>query len=127
VKSLLKWIGGHELATWSGLALIGFGVWGFVELADEILGGDTHAFDRMVLIALRNPADLNDPLGPFWMEEMVRDFSAMGGMGLISFFSLTWIGFLALQRKFRAALFLAATVLSGIGEITGAAGTISGS
>lgn len=115
MKSLIKWIGGHELATWSALALIGLGVWGFVELADEILGGDTHAFDRLVLIALRNPADLNDPLGPFWMEEMVRDFSAMGGMGLISFFSLAWIGFLALQRKFRAALFLAATVLGGIG------------
>jgi undecaprenyl-diphosphatase len=97
------------------LALIGLGVWGFVELADQILGGNTHAFDRAVLIALRNPADLNDPLGPLWMEEMVRDFSAMGGMGLISFFSLAWIGFLALQRKFRAALFLAATVFGGIG------------
>lgn len=81
MKSIIKWIGGNELATWSALALIGLGLWGFVELADEVLDGDTHAFDRLVLIALRNPADLNDPLGPFWMEEIVRDFSAMGGGG----------------------------------------------
>ena len=30
----------------------------------EILDGDSTAFDRTILLALRNPANLSDPLGP---------------------------------------------------------------
>lgn len=40
------------------MARIGLGVWGVDELNDEILGGDTHAFDRLLLITLRNPPTL---------------------------------------------------------------------
>jgi hypothetical protein len=36
----------------------------------------------LILLALRNPADLSDPIGPKWVEEIGRDFTALGGMAL---------------------------------------------
>ena len=32
-----------------------------------------------LLTAMRNPADLSDPIGPKWLEEFVRDITALGG------------------------------------------------
>ena len=46
------------------LALLAFaGFWGFVEIADEVLEGNTHRFDSEVLMALRLPQDPNTPIG----------------------------------------------------------------
>ncbi|MFO1155677.1 MAG: hypothetical protein U1E43_02360 [Rhodospirillales bacterium] len=38
-------------------------LWGFVHLADRLLGGG-HRIDQALLLSLRNPADLADPIGP---------------------------------------------------------------
>jgi hypothetical protein len=59
------------------LVLSGF-AWGFVQLADEVVEGETDAFDTALLLALRNPADPSDPLGPGWVEEFARDVTALG-------------------------------------------------
>ncbi len=112
---LLQWAGSHELILWIALALIAFGIWGFAELADEVMGGETRVFDQAVIHALRNPADPHDPVGPPWIEEIIRDFSALGGFGLITFFSLAGLGYLLLRRRFRAAVLLALAVSGGGG------------
>ena len=44
----------------------------FFHLADEVVEGDTHAFDSAVLLSLRNHADLADPVGPAWLEWAAR-------------------------------------------------------
>src|SRR5918996_982606 len=85
------------------LALVAAAIWGFAELADDVLEGDTHAFDRALLLALRNPADPSDPLGPLWFEELCRDFTSLGGYGVLVFLTLAAAGFLALQRQGTAA------------------------
>ena len=46
--------------------------------------GETHAFDTRLLLALRSPADPSDPLGPGWMEELGRDITALGGIGVLT-------------------------------------------
>ena len=95
------------------IALIGGGVWFFAELADEVLEGETHAVDRTILLALRNPADHEDPLGPRWVEEMARDMTALGGTLVVASLSLAVTGFLVLDRKRAAARLVIFAVLSG--------------
>ena len=50
----------------------------FAMLADAVMEGETRRFDTWLLMALREPNDLADPLGPKWFEEMVRDITALG-------------------------------------------------
>ena len=65
------------LAVAAGLAIL------FGHIAEEVLEGDSSAFDRTVLLALRNPADLADPLGPPWLEEAARDITALGSYSVL--------------------------------------------
>lgn len=111
---LMSWIGQHELAVLVTLLVLVGGTWGFVELADEVFEGNTRAFDRAVLLAMRNSADPSDPIGPKWFEELMRDFTALGGFGILSLMSVAVLGYLVLQRKKRIALFVIAAVGGGI-------------
>jgi undecaprenyl-diphosphatase len=83
----------------AALALGSAGLWGFISLADEVVEGETHAFDRWMVRALRNPGDLADPVGPEWIEEMARDATALGGVGWLTFTVLVIAVYLWLDDK----------------------------
>lgn len=68
-----------------------------------IFDGDVMHFDRYLLLLLRNPADVSDPLGPAWLEETMRDFTALGGFPILIVFALAVIGFLIITKKRHAA------------------------
>jgi undecaprenyl-diphosphatase len=108
-----------ELALLATMFVLAGGLWGFISLAEEVNEGETQAFDRAVILALRNPADLSDPLGPRWFEEMVRDVTALGSNVVLAFVTVAVIGFLALARKRGAALLVLVSVLGGslLGDI----------
>ena len=38
-----------------------------MKLASEVFEGETQSFDKNILLALRDPADLSHPIGPAWM------------------------------------------------------------
>jgi len=88
-------------------------LWIFVALADEVSEGGTHAFDETLLLALRNPADPADPLGPPWLEEAMRDVTALGGVGILAAITLAVAGFLWLARDRRAMWLVLASVGGG--------------
>ena len=104
----------RELALLLVLALAASAIWGFAELTDEVLENETHAFDESVLLALRSPTDRSDPLGPGWLEEFMRDITALGSTGVLAFITLAVAGFLVLQRKANAALFVVVAVGGGM-------------
>lgn len=112
--SLLARLGRHEIAMLLCVAVLSGGIWGFVTLADEVIEGDTQTIDESLLLALRNPADLSDPIGPGWVEEMGRDFTALGGIGVLVLITLGALGYLLLAGRYRAALFAAIAVPGGI-------------
>jgi undecaprenyl-diphosphatase len=92
------------------LVLVAGGIWAFAELADEVREGETRRVDERLLLALRNPADRADPLGPRWLEEMQRDFTGLGGFPVLSLLTLAVSGFLFLDHKHRAALLVLGAV-----------------
>ena len=76
--------------------------------------GSTREFDRRLLLALRGRADPADPLGPRWLEEMARDLTGLGGVGILGLITAASVVYLLMMRKRHAAAFLAAAVGGGI-------------
>jgi undecaprenyl-diphosphatase len=112
---LTRWFAGRvELGLAVFLSLAALALWLFAALADEVIEGDTHGFDEAVLLALRAPGNPADPLGPPWIEELARDVTALGGVGVLTFLTLAAGGLLWLQRRRGTAFFLLAAVGSGV-------------
>jgi len=96
------------------LVLVAGGIWVFAQLADEVKEGETRRFDERVLLSLRNPADRSDPLGPAWVEETERDFTALGGVAVMGLLTLGVSGFLLLDGKKGAAVLVLVAVGGGL-------------
>jgi undecaprenyl-diphosphatase len=110
----LAWLGSHEFSVLLSVVVLSAGAWAFVELADEVTEGESLSIDETVLLSLRNPGDLSDPIGPGWVEEMGRDFTALGSMGVLTLITLAVLGYLLLARRNRACLFTLIAVSGGM-------------
>lgn len=110
----LQWLGQHGLGTLLSVALVAGGLWVFAVVADEMGEGDSQELDRALLMALRSPSDVSDPIGPPWLEELGRDFTALGGVAVLSLITLAVVGFLLLLREVRTAAFVLLSVLGGV-------------
>ena len=103
----------HEL-NW---LLVGLGVcvclFAFVALAGEVAEGDTQAFDVKVVEGLRNPTDPSHSRGPLWLQYALADVTALGGPTVLGLVITIVAGFLLLQTRYRTALFVLTTMLSG--------------
>ncbi len=95
------------------LAVAAAGAWAFIELADVVREGEAASFDRALLLALRNPADAADPLGPRWIEEIGRDITALGGFAVLFIVTASTVTYLLLIGKPHAALFVLVAVAGG--------------
>ena len=95
----------------AALFLIGGALWLFAELADEVLEGDTHAFDRAVLLALRAPTDPAMPIGPQWLQNVARDITSLGSAAVLVLVAVATTGFLLLIRKRGAAILVSASLM----------------
>jgi undecaprenyl-diphosphatase len=59
----------------------------FIKLASEVIEGETLAFDKAILLALRSN-DTADPIGPLWLEAMMRDLTALGSTVVLTIITL---------------------------------------
>lgn len=107
-------IGRRELWILLALLIPAAGLLGFASISDEVLEGDTRFFDRAVLLAMRGKADLSDPLGPAWFEEMARDITSLGGVAILTLVTLGTVGYLAIAGRRSAALLVIASVGGGV-------------
>lgn len=89
-------------------------VWGFLAVADEVIEGDTHKLDNRLLVALRTPGDLSDPIGPPWVEEVFRDLTALGSVAVLGLVTAVVVGFLLLTRTYHAMGLVVVATLGGI-------------
>ena len=97
----------------AGVVLAAAALLAFAGLATEMLEGDTLAFDRAVLFALRDPGDPATPIGPRWLQEIARDLTGLGGTAILTGVTLAVAGYLALVRKRAAAMLVLVAVGGG--------------
>lgn len=95
------------------LAAAAFAAWLFLELADEVVDGETRSFDEAVLLAFREDSDSDDPLGPAWVEDLARDVTGLGSTVVLTFATLAVTGFFLLRREHHLAIYVAIAVTTG--------------
>ncbi len=113
-RRLTDWLGGQEPVVLLGLLTVVATTWGFIELAAEVVAGDTQAFDKWAVRAVRQADNPALPIGPHWLPEVGRDVTALGSIVVLSFFTLVVAGYLWLDRKFWMMLYLLAATASGL-------------
>lgn len=111
--TLVRLIGSVELVTLGAVLLVAGGIWGFVELADEVAGGETRSWDRALLLLLRNPLDPADPIGPPWLESVLRDLTALGGYTVIVLAAIFAFGYLGMIGHWSSAWLLVLSLAGG--------------
>ncbi len=87
-------------------------IWGFFNIASEVVEGDTDIVDHRLLLMLRQPSDLSDPIGPRWVEEAMRDITALGGFTFLTIATIVAVLLFSFHGKRRQAWILAGTVLA---------------
>ena len=89
------------------------GFFAFTELASEVMEGESHNIDTSILLMMRSPGDLDDPLGPPWVEEMMRDITALGGVAVLTFVTLSCAVYLYLVKRRDLMVYLLAAAGTG--------------
>jgi undecaprenyl-diphosphatase len=110
----MSYLGQYEWRILVALLLIVGGIWLTVELTDEVLEGETHALDEQLLLALREAGDPRNPLGPPWFEEMMRDFTSLGGTGVLILLVTAVTSYLFLLKRYKNLVILLTAVLGGL-------------
>ncbi|RPJ62184.1 MAG: phosphatase PAP2 family protein [Acidobacteria bacterium] len=96
------------------ILLIVVGIWAFVAITEEVLEADTHKLDERVLLTLREPGNLKDPIGPDWLEQAAEDITSLGGIAPLSLFTLAVAGFLWLNRKRGMLVLVLVSIVGGV-------------
>ena len=85
----------------------------FLKLISEMREGETYGADEAILLALRDPNDLSNPIGPQWVEEMCRDLTSLGSPTVLALFTIAAVSYLCIDGKRAAALFVAVSITGG--------------
>lgn len=112
IQRLKQLVGKVETRTLVALLLLAGLPWLFLNVADEVSEGETAALDRHLLLGLRNPADPSDPIGPRWVEEALRDVTALGGFTVLTLVTVVAAVLLVFHARRRQALIFTATVIA---------------
>jgi undecaprenyl-diphosphatase len=93
--------------------VVAFGLLVFLKLASEVREGESLAFDRWLLLALRSEADLSVPIGPVWLKRTMMDFTSLGGTPVLTLITALSAGYLLVARRAATACFLILAIAGG--------------
>jgi undecaprenyl-diphosphatase len=96
-----------------GLIMMLTGLAVLTALAAQLGTPSVQRFDETVVRSLRNAEDLTQPIGPTWFKELARDFTALGGYGILSTITLLVTTFLHLERRPARAHFVVVAIVAG--------------
>jgi undecaprenyl-diphosphatase len=71
----------------------------FIKIAGEVLEGDARAYDLLILQLCRVPGHPDLPIGPQWLQEGIRDLTALGSPSVLVLTVCAVWGFLMLARQ----------------------------
>lgn len=87
----------------------------FVEVTDQVMEGGLHDAERQWMRSLRAADDPAQPIGPRWLQHVGLDVSALGGGAVLTLMTLIVLGYLMIERRFQAVIFLLVASLGGLG------------
>lgn len=89
------------------------GLWGFVELAEVARGSQAHDLDTAILLLFRTAGRPDDPRGPAWLEEAMRDITSLGSTVVLVLIVAATILYLLILGRARSAAFVLVAVGGG--------------
>ena len=100
-----------EIKTLLIVLVLAGAAWIFAAIAEDVAEGETRSFDETLLLAMREPGDTADPIGPRWLEEAARDITALGGVAVLVIVTLSSAAYMLMTRRPRMALLLVGSVV----------------
>lgn len=88
--------------------------WAFLEIAGEVLDGDARSVDLWILHRLRTGDQHLSPLGPVWLQDGMRDITALGSPAVLTLTVGAVWGFLVLARQWRMAWLALGSAAGGL-------------
>lgn len=85
----------------------------FSWLAEEVGEGDTHEFDKALLLALRDPANLSIPVGPKWLPSIFVYITALGGTVVLTVITVLTVFYLMTKKKQLTAALVVLAICGG--------------
>ena len=110
----MKWLSRRGGAPLILIVLIAGLGWAAVGISNAVMQGHTLDLDTQILLGMRTPGDMSDPIGPGWFEEAARDFTAFGGVIVLIVMTMFVAGYLGLRRSHRIMWFVLGAVGGGI-------------
>jgi undecaprenyl-diphosphatase len=83
-------------------------------VAQNVVEGETSAFDQSIILAFREPGNPSALIGPAWVQEAARDVTSLGSIIVLVIITLAVAGYLFLARKYAAAWLMLIAVFGGI-------------
>jgi undecaprenyl-diphosphatase len=102
-----------EIGATVSFGVAAFGVLAFALIADETFEGETRGFDEAIVLALREPGDPSNPIGPAWLEHALLDITALGGYVILGMLVIGVAIYLLAAGKRGTALLVVGAVGSG--------------
>ncbi|RYE46161.1 MAG: phosphatase PAP2 family protein [Hyphomicrobiales bacterium] len=102
-----------EIWLLAAIAVVSGLILAFLSIADEVIEGETEAFDKSILMLFRDPNNVEQVVGPEWVHEMVRDITSLGSFSLLGLAVIGVCAYLVMVRLRSAALLLVVSVLGG--------------
>jgi undecaprenyl-diphosphatase len=96
----------REIGPIALVLVVGLCLLAFRHLAEEVGEGDTRAFDRSIIYALRTPGDPGRAIGPDWLNTAAVDVTSLGSTTVLAIIALLVCGLFLSFRRWREALML---------------------
>ncbi len=104
----------REAPTLLAVLIAAGATWVLIEVIEQVVTGNSAVIDRTILMVFRTAEDPRRLIGPPWLHEMMRDFTALGGIGVLVLMTGGVASFLLLERKHYAALLLIIATATGL-------------
>lgn len=96
-----------------GLLMMLTGLAVFAILVTQLGQPSLQNFDESIVRNLRSANNPATPIGPGWFKELTRDFTALGGYGILSTITILVTTFLHMERRPARGHFIVVTVVAG--------------
>ncbi len=104
----------RELAATAALLVAGLGLLAFLNIADEVVEGDTRRLDLQVLQSLRLPGQPHQLVGPEWLHTAAADITALGSVTVLTLLVILALAVLASLRRWAEALVVLVGAAGGV-------------